>query len=260
MQNKYVNASDRRKLIPLKEMAVSHFQAENWLELGLLTGSLDLVQRHERLLRSLRFNDDDYPGAALAVLMAIVEREAANLEFIEEYIQGKFGDADGENVSTSVSTGRRIFFVPSVFQVPDSGVDENLVAVMMPFAAEFEPVFEAIQHGCSKSGLRCIRVKDIWEHQTIIQDVFSLIFRATYVVCDYSGRNANVFYEAGIAHTLGKHVIGLAQSPADVPFDISHHRYLSYLNNGEGREKMANELSSRLTYLRMPPDLRELLG
>lgn len=260
MPNQYVAANERRKLIPLKEIAVSHFQAENWLELGLLTGSLDLVQRHERLLRSLRFGDDDYPGAALAVLMSIVEREAANLDFIEEYIQSKFGQTDGENVSTSVSTGRRIVFTPSVFQVPEGSVDETLVAVMMPFAAEFEPVFEAIQRGCTQAELRSVRVKDIWEHQTIIQDVFSLIFRATFVVCDYSGRNPNVFYEAGIAHTLGKHVIGLAQSHSDVPFDISHHRYLQYLNNGEGRERMVGELANRLTYLKMPSDLRELLS
>lgn len=260
MTRSYVGANDRRKLIPLKELAVAHFQAENWLELGLLTGSLDLVQHHDRLLRSLRFGDDDYPGAALSVLMSIIEREAANLDFIEEYIHGKFGEAEGEKISTSVSTGRRIFFTPSVFQVPESGVDEDLVAVMMPFAAEFEPVFQAIRSGCAQAGLRSVRVKDIWEHQTIIQDVFSLIFRSTYVVCDYSGRNPNVFYEAGIAHTLGKHVIGIAQSPDDVPFDIRHHRYLPYLNNGEGRDKMSGELASRLGYLKMPTDLRELLS
>jgi hypothetical protein len=63
---------------------------------------------------------------------------------------------------------------------------------------------------------------------------FSLIFRAAIVVCDFSGRNANVFYEAGIAHTLGKQVVPLSQSKDDVPFDLGHHRYLQYLNNGEG--------------------------
>lgn len=260
MENHYVDAQKRKKLIPLKDLAVSKFQSENWLELGLLTGCLDLVQHHDRLLRSLRFGDDDYPGAALAVLMAIVAREPANLDFIEEYIEGKFGEPNDEVVSTSPSTGRRIVFTPSVFQVPDNGVDQQLVAVMMPFSAEFEPVFGAIQNGCAKSGLKSVRVKDIWEHQTIIQDVFSLIFRSTYVVCDYSGRNPNVFYEAGIAHTLGKHVIGLAQSDADVPFDIRHHRYIPYLNNGEGLEKMTNDLAGRLNYLSIPDDLRDILG
>jgi len=52
---------------------------------------------------------------------------------------------------------------------------------------------------------------------------FSLIFRANVVGCDLTGKNPNVSYEAGIAHTLGKQVVPLWQSEADVPFDLRHH-------------------------------------
>ncbi|UWU25450.1 hypothetical protein N2601_31165 (plasmid) [Rhizobium sp. CB3060] len=79
-----------------------------------------------------------------------------------------------------------------------------------------------------------------------MQDIFDLIVRSRIVVCDFSGKNPNVFYEAGIAHTLGKHVVPITQSDADVPADLRHHRYLGYLNNGEGLGKLETQLAARL--------------
>ena len=58
--------------------------------------------------------------------------------------------------------------------------------------------------------------------------------------------NPNVFYEIGIAHTLGKEVILLTQNSDDVPFDLRHLRYIRYLNNEQGCEQLSEEISSRL--------------
>ncbi|MNP76864.1 hypothetical protein D3C76_1741880 [compost metagenome] len=54
----------------------------------------------------------------------------------------------------------------------------------------------------------------------------------------------------GIAHCLGKEVILITQNPADVPFDIAHHRYIRYLNNGEGFQQLERELSARVATLK----------
>ncbi|MHC4401745.1 MAG: hypothetical protein ACYTG0_18900 [Planctomycetota bacterium] len=58
-----------------------------------------------------------------------------------------------------------------------------------------------------------------------------------------------MFYEAGIAHTLGKHVIPITQNREHIPFDLRHHRYAQYLNNAEGREGLQKELEDRLNVL-----------
>ena len=55
-----------------------------------------------------------------------------------------------------------------------------------------------------------------------------MICKSSVVVCDLTGKNANVFYEAGIAHSLGKDVILITQSADDVPFDLRHLRYIPY--------------------------------
>lgn len=136
---------------------------------------------------------------------------------------------------------------PSVFTLPaDEKVDASQLSAMMPFAAHFNDVYAAIKRAAEESGLRCNRVDDIWENHAIIQDVVGLIDRSRIVVCDCTGRNANVFYEAGIAHTLGREVILLTQSADDIPFDLRHLRYISYLNNGEGREALVGRIKDRI--------------
>lgn len=136
---------------------------------------------------------------------------------------------------------------PKVFTVEAMKAQaSDLVSVMMPFKAEFNPVYSALQKSVTALGLSCVRADDIWEHHTIIQDIVTLIARAGVVICDCSGKNPNVFYEAGIAHTLGKEVILIAQSEDDVPFDLRHLRYIRYLPNREGLDNLSQALVSRL--------------
>lgn len=136
---------------------------------------------------------------------------------------------------------------PKVFSVDAVHFQDNsLVSVMMPFKAEFNPVYAALQSATSEVGLSSVRADDIWEHHSVIQDIVNIIARARVVVCDCSGKNANVFYEVGIAHTLGKEVILITQSEDDVPFDLRHHRYIRYLPNGEGLQNLSQAVQARL--------------
>ena len=136
---------------------------------------------------------------------------------------------------------------PKVFQFPISEpFESDLVAVMMPFNAGFTPVYESMKAGVEAAGMRCLRADDIWERDHILDDVLSLIWRARVVIADLSGKNPNVFYEAGIAHTLGRDTILVAQSMDDIPFDLQGIRALRYLNNGEGRDALTKGIASRL--------------
>ncbi|SDF98491.1 hypothetical protein SAMN05660686_03001 [Thalassobaculum litoreum DSM 18839] len=137
--------------------------------------------------------------------------------------------------------------LPKVFTIRDHPlIEDDLVSVMMPFDAGFTPVFKAIRDAVDEADLRCLRVDDLWEADAIIDDVVSLIDRSRVVICDCTGRNANVFYEAGIAHTLGRPVVLLTQRSEDIPFDLRHIRYIEYLKNEEGLKDMAAALSDRL--------------
>lgn len=239
----------RRKIVELKNIAVANFTSSHWLELGALTDQYDLVENHSRLLRSLSFGDDDYEGCAIQVLTAMAEAGEQNLAEIDQYVTSRFGGG-GTSISSSATSGPRIYFQPSVFTVPSEAPDGNLVSAMMPFGGAFNGVYSAIQQASEQCGMHCERADNIWKESAVIQDIFGLIFRSFIVVCDFTGRNPNVFYEAGIAHTLGKHVIPITQSADDIPFDLRHHRYLPYLNNGEGLALLQQKLAERLRTLK----------
>lgn len=138
---------------------------------------------------------------------------------------------------------------PTVFPLPATAPEPNRIAVMMPFGAEFASVWQTIKAAADDGGWLCQRADDIWEDSVLINDVVALIARSKVVICDLTGRNANVFYEAGIAHTLGRDVVLVTQSADDVPFDLVYHRYIKYLGNSEGLSVLQEAVTRRLRTL-----------
>lgn len=135
---------------------------------------------------------------------------------------------------------------PMVFSLPSSAQEGDLVAVMMPFDSRFDAVYAALQDAAAVAGLRCQRADDIWEADSVMADIVGLIWRARVVISDLTGKNPNVFYETGIAHTVGRGVVQITQSAADVPLDLRHLRYVSYLPNREGLDDLKTRVARRL--------------
>ena len=248
------NRQKTLRLFALHEFIQDHFTKSDWIKVAYLTDSLDLIEDHPRLLRSLDFKDDDYEGNSLQVLSKLISESASNLYEIERFIESKKVMLNQpvrevpEFVSTvqAITPERVITFAPDVFRVPDKLVESNVLSVMMPFESRFYGTYVAIRNVCAKLGIDCKRADDIWDNSILIQDVFDLIFTSKAVITDFTDRNPNVFYETGVAHTLGKLVIPITQSVSDIPFDLRHHRALTYLPNTEGLLKLEKDLEKKL--------------
>jgi hypothetical protein len=128
-------------------------------------------------------------------------------------------------------------------------VDPKLCFVVMPFGPEeLSDVYEyfvkpSIESNCN---LRCERADDVFGSNVIMDDIRRSIERARVVVADLTGRNPNVFYEVGIAHTLNKDVLLLAQSMSDVPFDLRHRRVLVYECTPKGCKKLERSVADNV--------------
>ncbi|WP_424629607.1 hypothetical protein [Bradyrhizobium sp. SYSU BS000235] len=144
---------------------------------------------------------------------------------------------------------RYIEVKPEVFRVPAGDPDPKLASVMMPFGKEFNNVHIALKQACKDAGITLERVDNIWQEDAIIDDIFSLLYRSTYVICDFTGKNPNVFYEAGIAHTLGRAVIPIVQKEDHVPFDLRHRRYQLYEDSKDGLTSLQAAITNRLKTL-----------
>ena len=135
---------------------------------------------------------------------------------------------------------------PTVFQLSEAPIDPKLISIMMPFDDSFSRVYMAVKNAIEAEDYACCRADDFWMHSSIMQDIIELICTSKVVICDLSGKNPNVLYEAGIAHTLGKEVILITQHMNDVPFDLRPLRCITYLENKEGCDLLAKEVVERL--------------
>jgi AbiJ N-terminal domain 5/TIR domain len=78
-----MNSSSRKKVAVVNKYVQESFSESDWYALGQLTGQLDKIMEHPRLLRSLSFADDDYALCVAQILNSIF---SDNGELIEEVI------------------------------------------------------------------------------------------------------------------------------------------------------------------------------
>lgn len=138
-----------------------------------------------------------------------------------------------------------------IFGPASYAVDPRLTFVLMPFTDELTEIYQTFVKPVVESkefNLVCRRADDIKSNRAIIQDIWKSLCEARFVIADLTGFNANVLYELGIAHTLGKETILIYQRGAEVrfPFDLSHIRRIEYENNALGGRALETELRATL--------------
>lgn len=121
--------------------------------------------------------------------------------------------------------------------------------IIMPFNdEELNVVYEdfvkpIVENECE---LKCERGDDVFGSNVVIEDILTSIKRADLMIADLTRKNANVFYEVGISHVLGKEVLLLAQSIDDVPFDLRHRRVLLYEYTPRGCKRLEKTLKESI--------------
>ena len=94
------------------------------------------------------------------------------------------------------------------------------------------------------------RADDFFTVGDVMPDIWKRINAADFIIADLTGRNPNVFYELGIAHTIGKPVVLLSQSMDDVPFDVRHQRVIEYSTAFDRIEELKTALKGTIATLR----------
>jgi len=241
---------DLAKVTEIPTLFASETQHDNSqapARVGTLT-RVRLVNKDYHL--EYRFDPDIAP-ISNATLMKLAGELGIDLSgSITELLRTHWAIKEADLFKVLLKNGIGSRLKPKIFELRDEEPDPNLVAVMMPFDAAFDPVYATLQAAVAAAGMSCQRADDIWIDDHVIQDVVTLLCKASVVICDLTGRNSNVFYEMGIAHVLAREVVMITQSAQDVPFDVAHIRHVRYLPNNEGRQQLAADVQRRLETLR----------
>jgi hypothetical protein len=126
-------------------------------------------------------------------------------------------------------------------------MDESIdVFVVMPFAEKLAPVFDHIKRVAASLSLSVKQAKEFFGAHHVMADVWKAIYGTQLVIADCTGKNPNVFYEIGMAHTVGKPVILITQKPEHVPFDLQGTRYIRYDYTPPGMTEFEAKLAETL--------------
>ena len=83
------NVNRNKVILALKRAIEATFDDGTWRELGYLTDSIEIIEGHPRLLRSLNWGDLDYDGNILQVLHMILGQNFENIEIVERFVNLK---------------------------------------------------------------------------------------------------------------------------------------------------------------------------
>ncbi len=132
---------------------------------------------------------------------------------------------------------------------------QKLCFVIMPFSGtkscndnEWEEVFNyIIKPAVEETGYdyRCERNNQ--NVGNIIKNIIVNLNSAEIVIADLTDRNANVFYELGVRHTLNFPTILITQNIQDVPFDLQSYKCLEYDQTPSGVAKFRFNIKNAFT-------------
>jgi pentapeptide repeat protein len=69
---------------------------------------------------------------------------------------------------------------------------------------------------------------------------------AAFIVADLTGANPNVYYELGLAHTVGTETLPLIQRGEQIPFDQRSYRIVVYDDTEGGHHRLSGDLAKRI--------------
>ena len=80
-----LSTEQRKKISIISKYCISEFQDSDWFEFGQITGSVDKINRHPRLLRALSFGDDDYETCVVEVIDEICSDSPELVDIIVDH-------------------------------------------------------------------------------------------------------------------------------------------------------------------------------
>jgi len=103
------------------------------------------------------------------------------------------------------------------------------IFLLIPFNEGFTDISNVIREVVQKTNHQFIRLDEVIEPPISITDAFHKeIEKADLIIADVSNQNPNVMYELGIAQSLNKPTLLIAQKGEIIPFDISNRRIIFY--------------------------------
>ncbi len=143
------------------------------------------------------------------------------------------------------SQGRKVPYLNANHFFEELGINidalemvDNQVFVLTPFHERYEQTFLTIKAGCDLNKLVAVRGDESFKAGNILKHIIEQIIISPFIIANINGRNPNVHYELGIAHSLGKNILLVSEGVDEIAFDLQSERVLTYSSHRDLNAKL----------------------
>lgn len=206
----------------------------------------ELHQPDTRELAEVRAQAAGLAAEAAELRGKLAVAEAANLSLRDSFatfertvnsVLGRLTPSEREAAEEAVEDAARSLSSEArrqVGTVAPGDEDPSLVLVLMPLRDELSALYEMVRGAGQELGLTVNRADAAYAPGRITDQIADAVSRAGLIIADVTGQNADVLFEIGIAMSLRKRIILLAETGERLPFDIAHLPVIFYENSSVG--------------------------
>jgi hypothetical protein len=245
----YVSAHTRQSWERKEEILLDN---SNWKDLALahkdipvsrkLLYLLELIARRTTPGKSIVVNDTDVP-----LLDAI---DFDEFKFLVQ-TQNELGYIERSEISTK--SYNVILKAKGWEQIQEATVNgiPGKCFVAMSFAEDLKkPVFDdgiepAVEIDCK---MKAVRIDLVPHNDNIIDKIIAEIRTCQFMVADFTGHKAGVYFEAGFAKGLGREIIWTCREDdfENIHFDIAQFSHIVWKNSSDLRTRLANKIKATI--------------
>jgi hypothetical protein len=186
-----------------------------------------------------------------------IEVFTANAKFVKAFAAVDGRTAIGAIAAEKTASSDARIVVPSPDESDGSGIRQFLDTcfVLMPFGEWFDRYYTEIYVPALKdAGFEPVRADSLFTSGSVMEQICEQIQKSKVLLAELTGKNPNVFYEMGVAHSLQKPVVFVSGDLDDVPFDVRHLRVVIYeVREPRWDEKLRKQITVYIKNARLDP-------
>ncbi len=201
-------------------------------------------ERFERALLNLSKVDVplgtrmDFTGHGLESVTFAEHRKAASYVLQQLAKDGLIEYEGGAGVILTAMGWNRV----AELSLRPEGSNSRQIFVALKQSGDWESLRDSLTAGVEAAGFKARVVTDVQHNEKIDDRIIAEIRRSQCLVADLTGERPNVYYEAGFARALGKHVIFTCKMGTEVHFDIRQYNRIEW----ETSDQLEKDLEYRI--------------
>jgi hypothetical protein len=223
---------------------------ENWEELALAEKAITVPQKLERLLQLIA-DRTEVPGRIVQIdrdidgaLFSALTPDEVN------YLLNSLQERQFLELSGDIAAKMKVKGWEQIMPQSGTGGIPGTCFVAMSFDSSLNQIFDdAIFPAAEACGFKANRIDRKLHNGDINDAILAEVKKSQFVIADFTGHRAGVYFEAGFARGLGREVIWCCRDTdfKETHFDTNHYSHVVWSNNADLKKQLTDRILATIS-------------